>query len=161
MSLVGGKVLAAKLKEIAKKASGKKVSAGFLSGSVYEDGTPAAQVAFWNEYGTSGGIDVEGGGFHKHTPPRPFFRQTIAEHSKDWGKESGQLLKANDYDLDMTLNQMGRRIRDQIEDKIITFSDPRNADSTIEKKGFDAPLRHTNQLHTKFLDFEVTPNESS
>lgn len=143
MSLFGGVKAKAYLDALEKKLSDTEVHAGFLEGARYEDGTPAAQVAFWNEYGTA------------NIPPRPFFRQTLAEHSPEWGMQAAKLLKVNDYDVNKTLSQMGQLIRDQIENKMITFTDPPNAESTIKKKGFNAPLRHTNQLHTKFLGFKV------
>lgn len=161
MSLGGGKKLLERLGHIAKSVSEKEVHTGFLSDARYEDGTPAAQVAFWNEYGTLDDIDVEGGGFFKHTPPRPFMRNAIASHSKEWGTEAGQLLKANDYDLDMTLNQVGQKMRDDIGNEMIAFADPSNKPSTVKKKGFDKPLIDTGLLHREFLDFEVVKNESS
>ena len=62
----GGKKLRRLLREAGKGGvSGVKV--GFFSTARYEDGTPVAAVAAWNEFGT------------KNIPERPFFRRAIAE----------------------------------------------------------------------------------
>ena len=62
----GGKKLQRLLREAGKGGvSGVKV--GFFSTAKYEDGTPVAAVAAWNEFGT------------KTIPERPFFRRALAE----------------------------------------------------------------------------------
>ncbi len=153
------------LKAALEKLSGKAkvVRVGFLEEATYPnvDGEPlpVAQVAYWNEYGTTGEIDVEGGGFFHHIPPRPFFRKTIAEHSSEWGKQAAQLLKSNNYDVDITLNKLGEHIKGQITEAILTYEDPPNAPSTIKKKGFNAPLRDTGTM-SKLISYEVGDDES-
>ena len=153
------------LKAALEKLSGKAkvVRVGFLEEATYPnaDGEPlpVAQVAYWNEYGTTGEIDVEGGGFFHHIPLRPFFRKTIAEHSSEWGKQAAQLLKSNNYDVDVALNKLGDHIAGQITETIRTYKEPSNAQSTIKKKGFNAPLRETGTM-ARLISYEVSDDES-
>lgn len=121
------------LANLAAKAAVKAVTqAGVISPTAtYPDGTKVAQVAAWNEFGT------------ERIPPRPFFRQTVAENSGKWRDQATHLLKANHYDVKLTLGQMGEVMRDDLRQTIISFSDPPNAASTIAKKGSDSPLRDT------------------
>lgn len=141
------------LKAALEKLSGKAkvVRVGFLEEATYPnadgESLPVAQVAYWNEYGTE---DI---------PPRPFFRKTIAENSPDWGKQAAQLLKSNNYDVDITLNKLGEHIKGQVTEAILTYEDPPNAPSTIKKKGFNAPLRDTGTM-SKLISYEVGDDES-
>lgn len=131
--------------------SKKVLRVGFLETATYAnsegEALPVAQVAYWNEYGT------------ENIPPRPFFRKTIAENSSEWGKQVGQLLKANNYDADAALNKMGEHIKGQLTESILSYEDPPNAPSTIRKKGFNAPLRDTGTM-ARSIDYEVTDDES-
>lgn len=80
--LKGGKKLVSDLRSRLGKAT---VSVGFFENAKYEDGTPVAQVAYWNNFGT-----VRGNGF---IPPRPFFSDTVRQNKNNWVKKTGQLLK--------------------------------------------------------------------
>lgn len=67
---------------LAKYAKGSAtVRVGVLEEATYPDGMKVAQVAFWNEYGTS------------NTPPRPFFRPCVAENKDKWVESTKQLLQ--------------------------------------------------------------------
>ena len=69
----GGKKLQRLLREAGKGGvSGVKV--GFFSTARYEDGTPVAAVAAWNEFGT------------ETIPERPFFRNALAESERSVGR---------------------------------------------------------------------------
>lgn len=139
----GGAKLEAHLAGIAKKlADGKVLRVGFLETETYPDGTNVAQVAYWNEYGTS------------KSPPRPFFRQMIAAKSPGWGVALGKNLKANDYDASKALSLVGMGIKDQLTQSIVDFSSPGNAPSTIAHKGFDKPLVDTGQMQ-RAPDFDL------
>ncbi len=74
------------------------------------------------------------------TPPRPFMRRMIAEHSGEWPAEIAKNLKANNYDAAATLEAVGGMIEAELKTSIRNFTDPPNAPSTIAKKGFDNPL---------------------
>lgn len=120
---------------VAKKLSdGKTLRVGFLETEKYPDGTPVAQVAFWNEYGTV------------KAPPRPFFRQMIEAKSPKWGAALGKNLSATGYDTTKALSLVGTGIKDQLTQSIVGFQAPGNAVSTIAQKGFDKPLVDTGQM---------------
>lgn len=131
----GGNKLEAHLAGIAKKlADGKILRVGFLETETYPDGTNVAQVAYWNEYGTS------------KMPPRPFFRSMIADKSPGWGVALGKSLKATDYDVIKSLRLVGTGIAGQLTQSVVDFKTPGNAPSTIARKGFDKPLVDTGQM---------------
>jgi len=54
---------------------------GWFPGAVYEDGMPVAQVAAFNEYGTT------------RMPPRPFMRPTIEAQREQWREQTAHLAK--------------------------------------------------------------------
>jgi hypothetical protein len=107
---------------------------------------PAAQVAFWQEYGTTSGtvsFAFEGGENTtemNHIPPRPFFRTMIDQQSGTWGKLMAAALKLNNLDSKKALALMGLKIGEQLQQSINTFSGVPLAQSTIDRKGFDKPL---------------------
>ena len=65
----GGKKLERFLRE-AGKGGVSSVAVGFFADAKYQDGTPVAAVAAWNEFGT------------KNIPERPFFRNALAESER-------------------------------------------------------------------------------
>lgn len=131
----GGKFKKVLANLVAKAAVKAVTQAGVISPTAtYPDGTKVAQVAAWNEFGT------------ERIPPRPFFRQTVAENSGKWRDQATHLLKANRYNVKLTLGQMGEVMRGDLVQTISTFSEPPNAASTVVKKGFNAPLRDTGTL---------------
>ena len=69
------------------------------------------------------------------------------------------MLKANNYDADAALNKMGKHIKGQLTESILSYEDPPNAPSTIRKKGFNAPLRDTGTM-SKLISYEVGDDES-
>lgn len=100
-----------------------------------------AQVAFWDEYGT------------KRSKARPFFRQTIAEHSGSWGGDLAKIAKANGYDGPATLATMGTRIKDQIVTSIKKWPAD-NHPTTVAVKGFNKGLIDKGIMQ-RAVDFEV------
>lgn len=153
IGIKGGDKLQAILAEIADKAGRKVgVSVGFQDGATYPADTAnpvfVAQVAFWNEYGTS------------RSPPRPFFRTMIDTKSGKWADNIARVAKLNNYDLVKTMGIAGEAIVDQLRESIIGGSWEGNADSTIAKKGFDKPLQHT-ELMVRSITKEVKEDESA
>ena len=121
-----------------KKLTGsKKVKADAVVGHQ----TAAAQVAFWNEYGTTSntvGMLAPG---NVHIKPRPFFRTMIERKSKTWGKLVAAALKMSKYNKRQALQIAGLRIAEQLQESILEFSKHAdNADSTVAGKGFNTPL---------------------
>ena len=140
----GGDKFRQRLTELAKQAATAKVRVGIIEQANYEgsDGESVAQVAFWNEYGTA------------TIPPRPFFRNTIAQHKDEWPKQAAALMEANGGDVRQTLELMGEGVKGQIVETIQNFHTPPNAASTVKKKGFDKPLIDTGTLW-RSIDYEV------
>lgn len=118
------------------------VKVGVLDNSKYPDGTSVATVAFWNEYGTN------------KIPPRPFFRNTIAEQKKEWVALAKDAIRMG-YTIEHTLGLVGAKMQTDIQYSIMTWTTPKNADYTIAMKGVNAPLRHTLLMHDS-IKFEVS-----
>lgn len=140
----GGDKFRQRLAELAAQATTAKVRVGIIEQANYEgsDGESVAQVAFWNEYGTA------------TIPPRPFFRNTIAEHKDEWPKQAAEMLEANGGDVRQALADMGEVVKGQIVETIQAFREPPNAAATVKKKGFDKPLIDTGTLW-RSIDYEV------
>lgn len=142
MQLKGADSLMKKLQEIAESMNAGTVSVGFMENATYPDGTGVAQVAFWNEFGTIA------------SPPRPFFREMIAEASPEWPEKMAKLAKATKFDGEKVLSLMGEDIKGSLQQSINTFTDPELADSTVARKGFAKPLIDTSHMLNS-IDYEV------
>jgi len=117
--LKGGDKLRKALDDLAKKvARGGTVQAGVFEDATYSDGTPVAQVAQWDEFGT------------KSAPPRPFMRQTINDNQDKWGPDLAKALQATDYNVAAALDIVGERIASQIRDTIMYAEFKPNSDLT-------------------------------
>jgi hypothetical protein len=146
VKLTGGHVLERKLAQIARNlSSSAEVRVGFLDNATYPDGTSVALVATVQEFGSP----VNG------IPPRPFFRNMIADKSPGWPKALEKLLVANGYDAKIALGQMGAGIAGQLRQSIVDTNSPPNAPSTIAKKGSSKPLVDTGHM-LQSIDFEVS-----
>jgi len=148
-SIVGTRALERHLREIEKRLGrGAHVRVGFLESATYPstgEGAkrlPVAQVAFWNQYGTV------------RAPARPFFTDMIARKSPRWGVSLGNILRKNGYDAERSLALMGEGIKGQLQQSINEWSEPPNAPSTVERKGFNKPLIHT-ALMLRSVDYQV------
>lgn len=132
--LRGGEKIMQRLSEIAQKMGGGRVKVGFMAGAKYPDGTPVASVAFWNEFGTA------------TTPPRPFFRQMIANESGTWGPKMAKLAAGLKYDGDAVLSMMGEDVKGALQQSINQLTSPELAPATIAAKGFSKPLIDTGHM---------------
>ena len=143
VTFTGGERAQLELARIAGKlGNGKVLRVGFLEGARYPDGTPVAQVAFWNEFGT------------RTAPVRSFFRDMIAKCSPRWGAAIAANLRATNFDGDVTLQRMGVGIQDQLTRSIVDFTTPGNAPYTIQQKGFDKPLIDTGVMQ-RSVGFDI------
>lgn len=70
-----------------------------------------------------------------HIPPRPFFTNMVKEKSPEWPKAMGELIKDNDYDANLTLNQMGQGVKQQLEQSIIDTYAPALSPVTVMLRG--------------------------
>lgn len=163
----GGDKLAAKLKEIgARLGPNGALKVGFLEGATYpasgddKEGLSVAQVAFWNEFGTlqvhgaaaeARGNTTRSGG----VPPRPFFRNAIAQNSPNWSTELAAAVKLANYDTRKALTIMGDVVKGQIVKSILETNSPPLSEYTIKKKGFAKPLIDTGVMQ-RSVDYEVT-----
>lgn len=137
LKVSGGTKMEAALAEIAAKVRRAAVlRVGFFEDAKYPDGTSVAMVgAIQNDGAPKAGI-----------PPRPFFSTMVAIESKNWPKAIRDLLIENDYDARKTLEIAGEGIKGQLQRYILDWSQPPNAESTIEKKGFNDPLFETGHM---------------
>lgn len=81
--------------------------------------------------------------------PRPFLRQTLHHHEKEWTN----LLKECTYEIMMgrltakeTQAKIGNRMVKDIKETLTKMSSPKNAPLTEERKGFNDPLIDKGQL---------------
>ncbi len=133
-SLSGSDGVMKALEAIACKMGGGEVAVGFMEGATYPDGTPVAAVAYWNEFGKMG------------QPPRPFFRQMIADESPAWSDKMAKLAKITNYDGPRVLALMGEDIKGALQQSINDFTTPALAPSTVDAKGFAKPLIDTSHM---------------
>lgn len=144
MAVTGGDKLERRLAEIAAQlGAGKTLRVGFLEGATYPDGEPVATIAAANEFGRP----------ESNQPPRPFFRNAIADNRERWAKGFGVLLQQG-RPVDQALALTGEVIRSDIQGSIRKLTDPPLADYTVAKKGFDKPLIDTSHMLNS-VDYEV------
>lgn len=146
MIIVGGDKLKDFINKVAKQKA--RVDVGFFEESTYPDGTHIAEVAIDNEYG----ID--------NIPPRPFMQPTFDDNKTKWVKimKNTASTQGKDINLKQILSTVGVVAMTDIKDKINWWSEsgsPRNAQSTIDKKGFDSPLIETGAMRDAII-FKVS-----
>ncbi|EAT2899708.1 hypothetical protein N4C39_003014 [Salmonella enterica] len=142
-----GKVMD-ELNKIASSFSDLQLKAGFLEGATYPDGTPVPMVAATNEFGNPA----------NNQPPRPYFRNAIAEHEGEWQEAMATLIK-NGGDTRDALSLLGEIIVDDIKGSIRTLDAPPLSPVTIARKGFDKPLIDTSNMLNS-VSYEVGEIES-
>ncbi|MEE9659117.1 hypothetical protein [Enterobacter cloacae complex sp. CARB60] len=141
----GGAALEAKLAELAEKlGDGKTLRVGFLEGATYPDGQSVPMVAAANEYGDPA----------MNRPPRPFFRNMIAEKSPEWPQDIAKIAEATGYDAEAMLGLMGEHIKVQLQGSIRDLMEPALSPVTIAKKGFSKPLIETSHMLNS-VDYDI------
>ena len=130
----GGKKLQRLLREAGKGGvSGVKV--GFFSTAKYEDGTPVAAVAAWNEFGT------------KTIPERPFFRRALAEAERGVSNILAKGIDTKKMVVDERLaGRVGAYVVGRVMESISALGSPPNAPSTASRKGSTNPLIDTGMM---------------
>lgn len=116
VELSGGDKLQAHLEALAKKLEkGALLRVGFLEGATHtRSDLPMAAIAAIQEFGApAAGI-----------PPRPFFRNMIAENSGDWGEQLADQLKVADYDSAAALQVMGLVLRGELQQSMTDLDTP-------------------------------------
>lgn len=120
-----------------KKLADMEVAVGFQSnGASYEGGASVAEVAAYNELGSSS------------TPARPFMRQSFEKHGDELQAACEQVNRvlASGGSLEEALNQLGVMAKALIQEQIVNGEFAANAASTIKKKGSDKPLIDTGTM---------------
>lgn len=119
------------------------------SDSVTGSDVTVAEVAFFNEFGTS------------VAPERSFIRSTVDEKRRDFERLRDDLLTSiadNKIGVNAALTRLGFRISQEIKSKIIKLRTPPNAPSTIAKKGFNNPLIDSHLLLNS-IDFQTSEDK--
>lgn len=123
----GGAKLQAALDKIARNLDkAHELRVGVLSGATYPDGTSVAMIAALQNFGTG------------KIPPRPFFSNMVADKGPSWPSAIATLLKRNDYDAELTLNQMGHVIVGQLQESVIATDSPPLSPITVMLRGMKA-----------------------
>ena len=148
-SFSGGDALERKLAEMAEKlGEGKVLRVGFLENATYPDGQQVAMVAAANEFGNPA----------NNQPPRPFFRNMIADNKDNWPDDIGRIAQATGFDGEQTLGLMGEHIKGQLQQSIRELMEPPLSPVTVEKKGFDKPLIDTGHMLNS-VDYDIRDGE--
>lgn len=136
-----------------------KVEVGWLESATYDDGTPIAKVAEINEFGATikvtdkmrrwfgaQGFPLNKNTTEIHIPARSFIRSTCDEKKKEWTDVINSRLKKaikGELSFEQALEQLGLKIKADVQEKISSTTTPPNSAMTIAMKGKDTPLRNT------------------
>ena len=114
-----------------------QVQVGFQAGAAAdEDGVDIANIAMWNELGTS------------RSPARPFMRKSVDENKDKIKAMCARQLKrlAQGASAEDILEKIGVFQKGLIQRKIVDGTFEPNAPSTIRKKGSSRPLIDTGRM---------------
>lgn len=109
------------------KAEDEGVNVGWFSNQKYDDNTPVAKVARWNEFGTKEGI-----------PARPFMTRAMFNNEKKWIEQLKTLIQRaidDNKNIDEALKTFGEFAKGDIQATILAGGFVPNAKSTIRRKG--------------------------
>lgn len=149
------------LNKIASQLDSKQVKVGFIDGATHtETGESIAQIAAWDEYGQPA----------NNQPPRPFFRNAIVEHEKEWGNSIARGLRAG-YGVDQVLEIVGAQIQGDVQLSISTLMEPKLSKATLhirktrKKRPTDSekPLVDSGEMFgdVKYEVGEIEPSQDS
>lgn len=121
-----GKRYMKQLKELADL----EVCVGYQDGETYDDGTSLAEVAAYNELGSS------------TSPARPFMRQSFENHGSELQKacDNVNAVLAKGGTAEQALNTLGVFCKGLVQEEIVEGGFAPNAESTIKQKGSAQPL---------------------
>ncbi len=91
-------------------------------------------------------------------PARSFFRKTVRTHKGEWIKALPSLV--SQHGAAKGLELVGKAMKGNLVESIMTWTDPPNSKATIARKGKDAPLRDTMQM-SRSIGVEVSDNDES
>jgi len=122
--------------EALKKLSELEVQVGFQGDQTAEDGTSLAEIAAYNELGTS------------TIPARPFMKQSFENHEDELRAacERVNAALASGKSVEQALDALGVAIKGLVQTEIVDGGFTENAPSTIKKKGSDKHLIDTGSM---------------
>lgn len=126
-----------------RKSGSLGMKVGIMGDKTYPDGMKVAHVGWINDQGAP----------HAHIPSRPFFRETVFRNQAVIPKMVAALLKNNEPET--VLRLVGEHMVGEFTDAVMTWKDPPNAQSTIDAKGYDAPLRANDKLLRNSFSYEI------
>ena len=126
---------------------GTKLQIGFFEEDKYDDtGTPVAQVAMYNEYGTQ---------LH---PSRPFMQDTfdsaVAKLAIKNGLKATVVAAIRGQAIQHALRELGKRIAEIMQAHIDAYPGSNSA-ATVARKGFNDPLFDTGKMIAS-VKFQIT-----
>jgi hypothetical protein len=119
------------------KLIGLEVQVGFQADSgVYENGSTVAEIAAYNELGTSS------------IPPRPFMQQSFENHESELQSACDQVNETinSGGSAESALDQLGVVCKGLVQMEILDGGFEPNDPATIKKKGSSQPLIDTGQM---------------
>ena len=127
-----GKKYFAELEKLAKL----EVQVGFQDGASDEEGTTYAEIAAYNELGTS------------TIPARPFMKQSFENHQDELQEACERVndTLAEGGSTDSALTELGVFVKGLIQEEIVTGDFAPNSPSTIRRKGSATPLIDTGRM---------------
>lgn len=107
-----------------------EVCVGYQDGETYDDGTSLAEVAAYNELGSS------------TSPARPFMRQSFENHESELQKACDDVnaTLSKGGTAEQALNRLGVFCKGLVQEEIVEGGFAPNAESTIKQKGSAQPL---------------------
>lgn len=103
-----------------------RVRVGWFEESKYDDNTPIALVAFWQEYGTKKGI-----------PERPFMRPAELKNKAKWEQIALQEIRKcieSGRPLTQAMAKLGLVVQGDIDREISTLTQPELSEKTIKAR---------------------------
>lgn len=86
-------------------------------------------------------------------PARPFFRSAIADNKKRLQEIIAAAIR--EKGIDYGLRKGGEFMSDALQASVMTWSDPENAKSTQDAKGYNAPLRANDKVLRDSFSYEI------
>lgn len=144
--------------KVLKELNGYTVEAGWFASARYQAskgsspnmvGVPVAKIAMINEFGAT--IKKNNNGKHSVIviPARPFMREAVQKFKQERIQKQAAIVRqllAMKIKPEQAMAQIGLVMENCIVESIKNFKEPKNAPSTVKKKGFDKPLIDTGQM---------------
>lgn len=91
--------------------------------------------------------------YELNIPSRPFFRTAVANNKDKLKEIIAKAIKEGGVVYGMRI--AGEFMSDQLQESVMTWSEPENAKSTQKAKGYNAPLRANDKLLRNSFTYEI------